>query len=248
MDDIVKLADILHKSKNIVFFGGAGMSTESGIPDFRSSKGLYNQKLGRQFSPEEMVSHSFFLDHTEEFYSFYREHLIYPQARPNDGHKALAQLERQGKLKAVITQNIDGLHQLAGSTNVIELHGSVLRNYCMECHEAYDAAYVVEHRPVPCCKACGGIVKPDVVLYEEPLDNELLEKAVRAIGEADTLIIGGTSLVVYPAAGLIKYFRGQNLVIINKDTTKADEDADLVIHDSIGKVLKSAVEKAFSEM
>lgn len=242
MDDIAKLADILHKSQRIVFFGGAGMSTESGIPDFRSSKGLYNQKLGRQFSPEEMVSHSFFMNHTEEFYSFYREHLIYLQARPNEGHKALAQLEKQGKLKAVITQNIDGLHQLAGSKNVIELHGSVLRNYCMKCHETYDVSYVVEHEPVPCCKVCGGIVKPDVVLYEESLDNELLEKAVRAIGEAETLIVGGTSLVVYPAAGLIRYFRGRNLVIINKSVTQADEWADLVIHGSIGTVLKSALD------
>ena len=241
MDDIAKLAALLQKSQRIVFFGGAGMSTESGIPDFRSSKGLYNQKLNRHFSPEEMVSHSFFVNHTEEFYAFYREHLLYPQARPNAGHEALAQLERQGKLQAVITQNIDGLHQLAGSKNVIELHGSVLRNYCQKCHAVYDVSYVAEQKPVPCCQKCGGIVKPDVVLYEESLDNGLLEKAVQAISEADTLIVGGTSLVVYPAAGLIRYFRGSSLVIINKSVTQADEWADLVIHDSIGTVLKSAL-------
>ena len=204
---------------------------------------MYNQKLGRQCPPEEMVSHSFFMQHTEEFYSFYREHLIYPEARPNAGHEALARLEQQGKLKAVITQNIDGLHQRAGSRNVIELHGSVLRNYCMDCHEAYDVSYVLENKPVPRCRRCGGLVRPDVVLYEESLDNGLLEKAVRAISEAETLIIGGTSLVVYPAAGLVRYFRGKELVIINKSVTEADAWADLVIHDAIGKVLKKAVEE-----
>ena len=242
MDDIARLASVLEQSKNIVFFGGAGMSTESGIPDFRSAEGIYHQKLHRHFSPEEMVSHSFFMKHTEDFYDFYRQHLLYPEARPNEGHRALAELEKMGKLTSVITQNIDELHQLAGSTHVLELHGSVKRNYCMDCQAAYEMDYVLDSKGVPRCSRCGGIVRPDVVLYEEPLDNEVLENAVQAISSADTLLIGGTSLVVYPAAGLIRYFQGKNLVLINKSETKADEWADLVIHDSIGKVLKAAME------
>ena len=242
MTEVERLAEIIRASRRIVFFGGAGMSTESGIPDFRSSEGLYSKTLHKHFSPEEMVSHSFFAQHTEEFYDFYRKHLLYPQARPNAGHEALAELERQGRLRAIVTQNIDGLHQQAGSKKVIELHGSVKRNYCMDCHGSYDMEYIMNNKPVPRCHRCGGLVKPDVVLYEEPLDNSLLEHAVEEISQADTLIIGGTSLVVYPAAGLVKYFRGNKLVLINKSETKADEWADLVIHDSIGKVLKAALD------
>ena len=242
MTEVERLAEIIRDSRRIVFFGGAGMSTESGIPDFRSSEGLYSKTLHKHFSPEEMVSHSFFAQHTEEFYDFYRKHLLYPQARPNAGHEALAELERQGRLRAIVTQNIDGLHQQAGSKKVIELHGSVKRNYCMDCHGSYDMEYIMNNKPVPRCHRCGGLVKPDVVLYEEPLDNNLLEHAVEEISQADTLIIGGTSLVVYPAAGLVKYFRGNKLVLINKSETKADEWADLVIHDSIGKVLKAALD------
>ena len=242
MTEIERLAEIIRDSRRIVFFGGAGMSTESGIPDFRSSEGLYSKTLHKHFSPAEMVSHSFFAQHTEEFYDFYRKHLLYPQARPNAGHEALAELEGQGSLRAIVTQNIDGLHQQAGSKNVIELHGSVKRNYCMDCHESYDVEYIMNNKPVPRCHRCGGLVKPDVVLYEEPLDNSLLEHAVEEISQADTLIIGGTSLVVYPAAGLVKYFHGNKLVLINKSETKADEWADLVIHDSIGKVLKAALD------
>ena len=242
MTEVERLAEIIRDSRRIVFFGGAGMSTESGIPDFRSSEGLYSKTLHKHFSPEAMVSHSFFAQHTEEFYDFYRKHLLYPQARPNAGHEALAELERQGRLRAIVTQNIDGLHQQAGSKKVIELHGSVKRNYCMDCHGSYDMEYIMNNKPVPRCHRCGGLVKPDVVLYEEPLDNSLLEHAVEEISQADTLIIGGTSLVVYPAAGLVKYFRGNKLVLINKSETKADEWADLVIHDSIGKVLKAALD------
>ena len=242
MDKIAKLSQILAESKNAVFFGGAGMSTESGIPDFRSAQGIYNEKFSRKVSPEEMVSHSFFVSHTEEFYAFYRAKLIYPEAEPNAGHRALAKLERKGILRAVITQNIDGLHQKAGSETVYELHGSVLRNYCMKCHAFYPVEYVLQKQPVPYCEKCGGIVKPDVVLYEEGLDSELLGKAVEAIRAADTLIVGGTSLVVYPAAGLIDYFRGRSLVLINKSETSADARADLVIHDAIGQVLSKSVE------
>ena len=234
-DKLRQLKQLIADSENIVFLGGAGVSTESGIPDFRSSEGLYSKTLHKHFSPEEMVSHSFFAQHTEEFYDFYRKHLLYPQARPNAGHEALAELERQGRLRAIVTQNIDGLHQ-------IELHGSVKRNYCMDCHGSYDMEYIMDNKPVPRCHHCGGLVKPDVVLYEEALDNSLLEHAVEEISQADTLIIGGTSLVVYPAAGLVKYFRGNKLVLINKSETKADEWADLVIHDSIGKVLKAALD------
>ena len=239
---IEQLSKILENSTNIVFFGGAGVSTASGIPDFRSSDGLYSRKLNRHFSPEQAVSHSFFVRYTEEFYDFYKENLIYPEAKPNDCHKALAKLEKMGKLKAVVTQNIDGLHQAAGCHKVYELHGSVLRNYCTKCHTFYDEKYVLSTHGVPICKKCGGVVKPYVVLYEEGLDEEVISGAVRAITEADTLIIGGTSLIVYPAAGLIDYFRGTNLILINKSSTSADNKANLVINDDIAKVMKEAVD------
>ena len=236
-----RLRDIIANSDNIVFFGGAGVSTESNIPDFRSESGLYNaqQKYGR--SPEEMLSHSFFMRHTDTFFDYYKNNLIYRSAEPNKAHRALAKLEEQGKLKAVITQNIDGLHQKAGSRNVFELHGSVLRNYCMDCGEFYDLDYIMDEANcdggIPKCKKCGGTVKPDVVLYEEALDDDCMMGAIRAIQQADTLIIGGTSLVVYPAAGLIRYFGGNKLVLINKQATPYDSKADLVINDSIGKVM-----------
>ena len=242
MDEkIKKLSDIINGSDNIVFFGGAGVSTASGVPDFRSSTGLYSKKLERNFTPEEAVSHSFFMRHPVEFYEFYKKNLVYPKAKPNDCHIALAKLENMGKLKAVVTQNIDGLHQLAGSKMVYELHGSVHRNYCMKCHAFYDATFVLDSEGIPGCINCGGTVKPDVVLYEESLDEEILTGAITAISKADTLIIGGTSLIVYPAAGLIDYFRGRNLVLINKSKTMADSRADLAIHDDIAKVMKEAV-------
>ncbi|MGI5969911.1 MAG: NAD-dependent protein deacylase [Lachnospiraceae bacterium] len=241
MDNIKELSEILKNSDNIVFFGGAGVSTASGIPDFRSSDGLYSMKLNKKFSPEEAVSHSFFVNYPEEFYDFYKTHLIYTDAKPNKCHEALYELEKMGKLKAIVTQNIDGLHQKAGSSKVYELHGSVLRNYCVKCREFYDEKYVVSSKGIPVCEKCGGIVKPDVVLYEEGLDESVISGAVSAISAADTLIIGGTSLVVYPAAGLIRYFRGNNLILINKSHTSADSNADMVIHDSIEKVLYEAV-------
>lgn len=237
-ENIKKLAEIIDKSKSIVFFGGAGVSTASGIPDFRSANGIFSQKYHRNLSPEELVSHSFFVRDTEMFYDFYKEHLVYPDALPNNCHKALAVLEAEGKLKAVITQNIDGLHQMAGSKKVYELHGSVHRNYCLNCHKFYDGAYVRNSEGIPRCD-CGGIIKPDVVLYEEGLDDDTVSGAINAISQADTLIIGGTSLVVYPAAGLIRYFRGENLVLINKSATPADKNADLVIHDDIAEVMKA---------
>lgn len=239
---IEKLAEILKGSNNIVFFGGAGMSTESGIPDFRSANGLYSEKLNINFTPEQLVSHSFYVKYPKEFFNFYKEKLIYPNAKPNAGHNALAKLEKMGKLKAIVTQNIDGLHQAAGSKNVYELHGSVLRNYCTKCNAFYDEKFILDSKDIPTCPKCGGIVKPDVILYEEGLDEATIQGAIMAISQADTLIIGGTSLVVYPAAGLIDYFRGRNLVLINKSTTPADSKANLVIHDSIGKVLSKAVD------
>lgn len=237
--EIDKLTKILKESNNIVFFGGAGMSTESGIPDFRSSNGLFNEKLNVTFTPEQLVSHSFYIRYPEEFFNFYKAKLIYPNA----GHIALAKLEEMGKLKAIVTQNIDGLHQAAGNKTVFELHGSVLRNYCTKCHAFYDEKFILQSKGVPTCTKCGGNVKPDVVLYEEGLDDNVIRGAVNAIANADTLIIGGTSLVVYPSAGLIDYFSGKNLVLINKSSTSADNKADLVIHDSIGKVLSEAINK-----
>lgn len=243
MEQILQLAQIIKESNNIVFFGGAGVSTASNIPDFRSAKGLYSIKLNRNFTPEELVSHTFFVRYPEDFFAFYKEHLIYPDAKPNDCHIALAKLEEMGKLSAIITQNIDGLHQMAGNKNVFELHGSVHRNYCRSCGAFYDAVYIREYEGVPKCEKCGGSIKPDVVLYEEALDDQIVDGAIRAIQNADTLIIGGTSLIVYPAAGLIRYFRGKKLVLINKSTTSADNSADLVIHDDIAKVMKMAVEQ-----
>ncbi len=240
-----RLREIIEKSNNIVFFGGAGVSTESNIPDFRSEKGLYSaqQQFGR--SPEEMLSHSFFVTHTETFFDYYKNNLIYRDAQPNKAHLALADLEKEGKLKAVITQNIDGLHQKAGSKKVYELHGSVSRNYCMDCGAPYDIDFIMDEanckNGVPICPKCGGIIKPDVVLYEEVLDENCLAGAINAIEQADVLIIGGTSLVVYPAAGLIRYFRGSHLVLINKQPTQYDHMADLVINDSIGTVMDMSV-------
>ena len=236
-----KLTDILRDSSHIVFFGGAGVSTASGIPDFRSADGLWNQKYKRTLSPEEMVSASFFRRDPEDFFAFYKDKLVYPEAQPNDCHRALAALERAGKLDAVVTQNIDGLHQKAGSRRVFELHGSVLRNYCTRCHAFYDADYVLSAPGVPKCGKCGATVKPDVVLYEECLDDEVVEGAASAIKKADCLIIGGTSLVVYPAAGFIHYFRGKHVVLINKSETQADGMAELVIRDDIARVLGEAV-------
>lgn len=234
MDDIRKLAEIVKKSEKIVFFGGAGVSTESGIPDFRSVDGLYNQQW--DYPPETILSHTFFEEHTEEFYKFYHAKLNCLNAKPNAAHLKLAELEAAGKLSAVITQNIDGLHQAAGSRKVYELHGSVHRNYCTKCHKFFDSEYVFAQENVPYCDSCGGLIKPDVVLYEEGLDDETVEGAVRAISECDVLIIGGTSLNVYPAAGLIRYFRGNNLVIINKSPTQYDRNADLLICRNIGEV------------
>ena len=239
--EIEKLTQILRDSNNIVFFGGAGCSCESGIPDFRSASGLWNEKLKINLTPEQLVSHTMFMKYPKEFFEFYRDKLIYPDAKPNAAHIALAKLEEMGKLKAVVTQNIDGLHQAAGSKHVYELHGSVLRNYCVKCHAFYDEKFILESKGVPTCTKCGGNVKPDVVLYEEGLDNNVIRGAIAAISKADTLIIGGTSLVVYPAAGLINYFRGKNLVLINKSSTSADNKADLVIHEAIGKVLGETV-------
>ncbi len=234
MEEINKLQSIVDESDNIVFFGGAGVSTESGIPDFRSVDGLYNQKY--KYPPETIISHSFYRRDPEEFYRFYKDKMLFPEAKPNKAHMKLAELEAAGKLKAVITQNIDGLHQMAGSRRVIELHGSVHRNYCERCHKFYDLRYVIDAPGVPKC-SCGGTIKPDVVLYEEGLNNQDIEDAIHYISEADTLIIGGTSLVVYPAAGLIRYFRGRHLVVINMSPTQSDREADLLITDKIGSVL-----------
>lgn len=240
-----ELTRILKESENIVFFGGAGVSTESNIPDFRSEQGLYNAQQEYGMSPEQMISHSFFLRDTEVFFDYYKNNMVYPEARPNPAHVALAKLEEMGKLSAVVTQNIDGLHQKAGSKTVYEVHGSVLRNYCMDCHASYDLDYVMAPENcdghVPKCSKCGGIVKPDVVLYEEALDEDQINGAVQSISAADTLIIGGTSLVVYPAAGFVNYFQGSHLVLINKSSTPMDNRADLVIHDPIGRVLEEAV-------
>ena len=240
-EDIKKLKEIIDGSNNIVFFGGAGVSTESGIPDFRSANGLYNQDLGREVSPEEMISHTFYVNHPEQFFEFYRDKLIYEDAEPNDCHKSLAKLEEMGKVKAVVTQNIDGLHQKAGSKVVWELHGSTLRNYCEKCGTFYDLSKITGTDGVPTCDKCGGRVKPDVVLYEEGLDDNVINGAVDAISKADTLIVGGTTLIVYPAAGLIHYFRGKNIVLINMSATSADGNADLVIREPIGEVFSEVM-------
>ncbi len=234
------LEAIIAESKNIVFFGGAGVSTESGIPDFRSVDGLYHQTY--DYPPETILSHTFWEQNPEEFYRFYRNKMIVRGAKPNAAHLRLAKLEREGKLKAVVTQNIDGLHQAAGSKKVYELHGSVLRNYCVRCGKAYDEEFIANSTGVPRCTDCGGIVKPDVVLYEECLDESTMAGAIAAIRRADTLIIGGTSLVVYPAAGLIRYFQGRHLVVINMQPTGADRSADLCIAKPIGQVLGEDVD------
>ncbi len=235
-DKIQKFKEIISSSKNIVFFGGAGVSTESNIPDFRGSKGIYSEK-GTLVSPEEILSHHFFMGHPKEFYEFYKKKMIYKSALPNVTHFALAKLEKEGKLKAVITQNIDGLHQDAGSKNVLELHGSVRRNHCMKCHKFYDLDYILNSTGVPRCE-CGGIIKPDVVLYEEALDDMVILESIKQIANCDTLIVGGTSLTVYPAASFVTYFKGKNLIIINKGQTEYDKYATLVIDDSLGNVFK----------
>lgn len=232
-DKIAQLQEIIDQYDNIVFFGGAGVSTESGIPDFRSQDGLYHQKY--DFPPETILSHTFFLNNTEEFFKFYRDKMLCDTAKPNAAHLKLTELEKAGKLKAVITQNIDNLHQMAGSRKVLELHGSVYRNYCMRCGKFYDFSYVKNSTGVPYCE-CGGVVKPDVVLYEEMLDSTTLAESVDAISRAQVLIIGGTSLAVYPAASLIDYFRGEAIVVINKAPTPRDRSADLLIKDPIGQV------------
>ena len=234
MSQIEQLQNLIDESKRIVFFGGAGVSTESGIPDFRSTDGLYHQKY--DYPPETILSHTFFMKKTEEFYRFYKDKMICLDAKPNAAHLKLAELEAAGKLTAVVTQNIDGLHQLAGSKKVLELHGSVLRNYCMRCGKFYDAEHILKCAGIPKCE-CGGTVKPDVVLYEEGLDDQVMNESIYHISNADLLIIGGTSLVVYPAAGMIRYFRGNRLVLLNKSTTSADENATLCIRESIGWVL-----------
>ena len=240
MDEkIQKLKEIIDGSDNIVFFGGAGVSTESGVPDFRSVDGLYNQEY--DYPPETILSHTFYRRNPEEFYRFYHNKMLFPDAKPNAAHKALAKLEKKGKLKAVVTQNIDGLHQAAGSENVYELHGSVHRNYCESCGKSYGLKDIMAQKGVPKC-SCGGIIKPDVVLYEEGLDQNTIRKSIEAISNADVLIIGGTSLAVYPAAGLIDYYRGNKLVLINKSSTPKDSRADLIINDAIGKVLGQIVE------
>ena len=232
--EIGALQEIIDESAHIVFFGGAGVSTESGIPDFRSEDGLYHEKYS--YPPERIISHSFFLTNPEVFYRFYKEKMLCLDAEPNAAHRKLAELEQAGKLKAVVTQNIDGLHQKAGSKIVYELHGSIHRNYCLRCHKFYPAKFIKESEGIPYC-SCGGVIKPDVVLYEESLDSKTIEDAVTAITKADTLIIGGTSLVVYPAAGFIDYFRGKHLVLINKAETGRTLQADLAIHAPIGEVM-----------
>lgn len=238
-EKIERFSQILNEG-NAVFFGGAGVSTESGIPDFRSTGGLYAQEYA--YPPEMIVSHSFFIHNTKEFYRFYKNKMLFPDALPNDCHKALARLETEGKLRAVVTQNIDGLHQKAGSKNVFELHGSVWRNYCEKCRKGHTMYEVIEAKDIPYC-ACGGRIKPDVVLYEEGLDDKVVMGAVSAISKANTLIIGGTSLVVYPAAGLLQYFQGEHLVVINRTPTSADSGAELLFTEDIGKVFSAVMKK-----
>ena len=236
---VQKLQEIIDESQRIVFFGGAGVSTESGIPDFRSVDGLYHQKF--KYPPEVMLSHTFFMQNTWDFFDFYKNRVIPADPKPNAAHLKLAELEKAGKLIGVVTQNIDGLHQAAGSEKVYELHGSVLRNYCMNCGKFFDYKYILNASGIPECDVCGGTVKPDVVLYEEGLDNDTVVGAVNAISAADTMIVAGTSLVVYPAAGLLQYFRGKWLILINRDPTPADASANLVIHDKVGEVLSQII-------
>ena len=236
MNKIQQLQEIIDKSNDIVFFGGAGVSTESGIPDFRSESGIFKSLEKYGDTPENLISHSYFSSHTKEFFEYYKDTLVFSDAEPNPAHLKLAELEKKGKLNAVITQNIDGLHQKAGSSTVLELHGSIHRNYCQICNKEYSLDFILESEGIPRCD-CGGVVKPDVVLYEEPLDNNVLSYSIDFIQNADTLIIGGTSLVVYPAAGLINYFHGDNLVLINKSETAYDNFANLVINEPIGETL-----------
>lgn len=241
-DNIRKLKELIDSHNNIVFFGGAGVSTESNIPDFRSASGLFNEKSNKNFTPEQLVSHTFFNQYPEDFFKFYKDKLIYENAKPNNAHIALAKLEHMGKLNAIITQNIDGLHQKAGSMNVLELHGSIHRNYCTKCKKFYNLEEMLKlDGNIPYCNVCGSIVKPDVVLYEEPLDNSVVNKTVNELKNADLLIIGGTSLVVYPASSFIDYFNGNSIVLINKSTTHYDRKASLLINDSIGKVLSQVI-------
>jgi NAD-dependent deacetylase len=237
---IDRLKQIVQEANNIVFFGGAGVSTESNIPDFRSDTGLYKTKDNFKYSPEEMLSHSFFISHTEDFYDFYKNKMIYKNAKPNSAHLALAKLEGLGKIKAVVTQNIDGLHQSAGSKNILELHGSIHRNHCMNCNKFYDLDYIINSIGIPKCD-CGGTIKPDVVLYEEALNNDVFETSIDYISKAEVLIIGGTSLSVYPAAGLIRHFKGRHLILINKTSTSYDNYAEIVINASIAETLKKVL-------
>lgn len=238
MDKIEELAYIIQSSQNIVFFGGAGVSTESGIPDFRSSNGIYNIELNQHFTAEQLVSHTMFERYPEQFFDFYKKYLIYPDARPNVAHDYLVHLEKTGKLKAIVTQNIDSLHEIAGSKNVLKIHGSVDRNYCTNCHRFYDLEdFLRLSGTIPYCETCGYIVKPDVTLYEESLNMDVFSQAIQAISRADLLIIGGTSLVVYPAANLVHYFQGRQLVLINKSNTVQDNQASLIIEGKIGEVL-----------
>ena len=245
-DKIKKLKSLIAESENIVFLGGAGVSTESGIPDFRSGTGIYNSESGTKYRPIDIIAHDFFMEHTEIFYDFYKRKLIYPDARPNKAHKALARLERQGKLKAIITQNIDNLHQEAGSKCVIELHGSVFRNYCMDCGKKFDTEYVVAQSGVPHCDKCGGIVRPDIVLYEENLEHKNVDDAIKAVKKCDLMIIAGTSLTVYPAATFAQFLKHDRIVIINKSSTYMDLKALLTIHDNVGDVLDMCVPKRVS--
>lgn len=239
---IEKLIELINESNNIVFFGGAGTSTESGIPDFRSSNGLFNEKLNKRFTPEQLVSHSFYVMHPNEFFNFYKDKLIYKEAKPNNAHIALSKLEEIGKLKAIITQNIDGLHQMAGSKNIFELHGSIHRNYCETCGKFYDLDEMLSlEGDIPYCEQCRSIVKPDVVLYEEALDDKVINNAISAISSADLLIIGGTSLVVYPAAGFINYYKGKNIIIINRDNININKNNTLVINEPIGQVFNEVI-------
>jgi len=242
IEKIIRLCDIIKNGKKIVFFGGAGVSTESGVPDFRSVDGLYNMKY--DYPPETILSHTFFMNKPEEFYRFYRDKMLIEGVKPNAAHKALAELEEMGKLTAVITQNIDGLHQLAGSKNVYELHGTVHKNRCMKCGKKFDFEYIVNYQEnIPKCDKCGGMIKPEVVLYEEGLDDDVVSGAVRKIREADVMIVGGTSLVVYPAAGLLRYFNGSDLVLINKSSTAMDSMANLVINEGIGEVFTEVMKR-----
>jgi NAD-dependent deacetylase len=238
-DEIEKLQQIFDESSRIVFFTGAGVSTESGIPDFRSQDGLYHQQY--RYPPEEIISHSFFMHDPEEFYRFYKDRMVYPDARPNPAHRKMAEFEKAGRSLGVVTQNIDGLHEAAGSQHVWQLHGTIYRNHCMKCGREYSLKQVMDQPGVPHCSDCGGIIKPDVVLYEEALDEAVITGAVRAISQADCLVITGTSLVVYPAAGLVNYFSGRHLVLINKSTTAQDRNADLVIQDAVGRVMSQII-------